>query len=67
MTVGDSETAVAVHSIAVMTFFISRVLHSIAYVLRLQPWRTVVYFAAIAAVMVMGVNCLVGAWDLAEL
>ena len=44
------------------TFTIARVLHTLAYMARLQPWRALCYFVGVACMIGMIVQVLKQAW-----
>ena len=52
--------AVTLHIIAVLAFFVGRVLHTVCFVAQKQPMRSLTYTTAVVAVVVMGVNGVIG-------
>lgn len=48
--------AVTVHIVAVLTLFVSRVGHTVCYIYSLQPGRSIAWFLAFLAALVLGIN-----------
>ena len=44
-------------------FTVARILHTAAYLLAIQPWRTVFYTVGIICLLVMAINAAMAAWQ----
>jgi glutathione S-transferase len=51
------------HSIAIVVFTVSRILHTICYAYALQPWRTLFWFTGLLSVFGILTNGLVGVFN----